>query len=134
MEILARCLWRCGDFAQALAQTRSLIRLNPYEPGYHCLRGACLQALGMYGEAVEAFERSLQGDENTRRLATQALVELEDLQHTLVGEMLAEDAVFRVRYTADPRSACESKGYRFTTSDLPAVTSSTGRGSWVQQA
>jgi tetratricopeptide (TPR) repeat protein len=108
METFAKSLWRASRFEQVVAATDKLLALNPYEPGYHALRGAALQALGRYGEAIECFDRSrdLPG-------SVDALRELQIWQAGLLSEMLSSDPVFKASYAQDPQKACESKGFKF---------------------
>src|SRR5437868_6340463 len=58
LEVLAKALWQAGDCDALLATIDRLLELNPYEPGYHSLRGAALQSTGKLGEAVRAFSRA----------------------------------------------------------------------------
>src|SRR5688572_16140773 len=58
LEIYAKALWRAGKCDELVPVVDRLIALNPYEPGYHALRGGALQSLGRYGEATDAFSRS----------------------------------------------------------------------------
>ena len=108
LETLAKSLWRSSRFNEVVAAAEKLLALNPYEPGYHALRGAALQALGRYGEAIECFDRS-------RELpgSLDSLRELQDWQGGLLSEMLASDPVFRASYAQNARSACEAKGFKF---------------------
>ncbi len=108
IETYAKSLWRSSRFAEVVAATDRLLALNPYEPGYHALRGAALQALGRYGEAVECFNRSrdLPG-------SVDALRELQIWQAGLLAELLNSDPVFKASYAQDAQKACEARGFRF---------------------
>jgi tetratricopeptide (TPR) repeat protein len=108
LETFAKSLWRASRFEQVVAATDRLLALNPYEPGYHALRGAALQALGRYAEAIECFDRSrdLPG-------SVDALRELQIWQAGLLSELLSADPVFKASYAQNPQKACEAKGFKF---------------------
>ena len=118
LELLARAHWRSGECELALDDLRHLIRLNPYEPGYHFLRGGALQALGLYGEAVHAYARCLESDNASLKAnAATAIRELETWQEGLIAEMLKSDRKFRAEYAIDPVEACKAHGFAFTAED-----------------
>src|ERR1051326_8661847 len=58
LEVLAKGLWQLSRHDELLVTLSSLVRLNPYEPGYHVLRGAVYQTLGRTGEAIKCFGRA----------------------------------------------------------------------------
>jgi hypothetical protein len=87
---------------------RTLIRLNPYEPGYHALRGAVYQALGRTGEAIKCFARAGNSDTNNA-----SVEELRDWQGALIATLLQDDPVFRTHYAQDPEDACRARGFEF---------------------
>src|SRR5580700_1569148 len=55
LELLAKAQWQSGVYDELLQTLSRLIRLNPYEPGYHALKGAALQCLGRYDDAIRSF-------------------------------------------------------------------------------
>jgi tetratricopeptide (TPR) repeat protein len=114
LEVLAKALWQGAEFSPLLEVLRRLIRLNPYEPGYFSLQGAVLQAIGRYGEAVEAYERSLSAlPLEAAQPIRRTLSELQEWQASLVAQLLGEDAVFRADYARAPLKACRAKGFGF---------------------
>lgn len=122
LELLARAWWRQGEFEKGLDALRHLIRLNPYEPGYHYLRGSSLQALGHYGEAIRAYARCLESDsESLRTSAAVSIRELEGWQENVIAEMLQSDATFRAEYAQDPMGACHRRGFAFCAEDTAAA-------------
>jgi len=122
LELLARACWRAGDFERGLDTLRHLIRLNPYEPGYHYLRGSALQALGHYGESIRAYSRCLDSDSDTLRQQTAtAIRELERWQEGVIAELIANDRVFRADYQQDPLAACQRRGFAFCAEDSTAA-------------
>lgn len=122
LELLARACWRAGDFERGLDTLRHLIRLNPYEPGYHYLRGSALQALGHYGEAIRAYSRCLESDSDSlRQQAASAIRELERWQEGVIAELIATDRVFRADYQQDPMAACKRRGFAFCAEDTTAA-------------
>lgn len=118
LELLARAFWRAGEYEHALDALRHLIRLNPYEPGYHYLRGGALQALGHYGEAVRAYSRCLEADnEKLSANAANAIRELESWEESVIAELLKSDRKFRAEYAIDPVEACRARGFAFSAED-----------------
>ena len=109
LEVLAKSLWQVGKHDDLLVTLTTLIRLNPYEPGYHALRGAVYQALGRTGEAIKSFARA--GAES--ETASACVEELRDWQGTLIADMLRDDIVFRTHYAQDPEAACRARGFEF---------------------
>jgi hypothetical protein len=105
LEVQARLLWKLQDFRGVVKTTSKLITLNPYEPGYHSLRGMALRGLGLYGEAAKSLAR----DPN----AVQQLQDLEGLQASLVKDTLLHDPVFAAKYAKDPVKALTEKGFYF---------------------
>jgi len=114
LEVLARSEWQRQRFDDVVSTTRRLIRLDPYNPGYHMLRGAAFQCLGMFGEATKAYARAneIGGTPDANR-AHQLIAELREWQGSLLSTLLEEDATFRAAYSRDPRAACQSKGFEF---------------------
>jgi tetratricopeptide (TPR) repeat protein len=118
LEISAKCQWRLGRFEPVVATTERLIRLNPYEPGYHSLRGAALQALGLLREAIRHFRRSIELGEDAN--SVNSVIFLEECQRSLVDEMLQNDEAFRDAFRRDPVAACLSKGIHLPVQALRA--------------
>ena len=105
LELYARLLWKQQDFKALVRTTNRLILLNPFEPGYHSLRGMSLRALGIYGEAAKALER----DPN----ASKQLLDLECFQASLIKDTIKHDAIFAAKYAKDPIKALTEKGFYF---------------------
>lgn len=108
LEVLAKGLWQLSKYNDLLLTLTTLVRLNPYEPGYHSLRGAVYQALGRTGEAIKCFARAEESD-----MASASVDELREWQGSLIADMLAEDIVFRTHYAQDPEAACRARGFEF---------------------
>jgi len=114
LEVLARSQWQQQSFDDLITTTRRLIRLDPYNPGYHMLRGAAFQCLGMFGEATKAYARATDHSSSPDAgRSLQLISELRDWQTNLLSQLLEEDACFRAAYSRDPRAACQSKGFEF---------------------
>jgi tetratricopeptide (TPR) repeat protein len=113
-EVLARAEWQLARYRELLATLSVLIRLNPYEPGYHALAGSAYQALGAVANAIRCFARA----ENSPT-AGAAIEELRSWQETLVAELLREDPSFQIAYARDPANACRERGFDFAESLAP---------------
>lgn len=109
LEVLAKALWQLGSFDDLLATLSTLTRLNPYEPGYHALRGAAHQCSGRTGEALKCFARAGSYCDT----ASASVEELRKWQGGLIAELLAEDVVFRTHYAQDPEGAVRARGFEF---------------------
>lgn len=107
LEVSAKALWQLARYDDLLTTLRTLVRLNPYEPGYHALRGAVYQALGRVGEAIKAFARAAEHSET----ASASVEELRDWQSTLIADLIRDDQVFRTHYAQDPDAACRARGF-----------------------
>lgn len=105
LETQAKLQWKQQDFRALVRTTARLIILNPFEPGYHGLRGMALRALGLYGEAAKELER----DPN----AAQQLLDLECFQAALIKDTIKHDQVFATKYAKDPVRALTEKGFYF---------------------
>jgi tetratricopeptide (TPR) repeat protein len=109
LEVLAKALWQLSRHDELLATLATLVRLNPYEPGYHSLRGAVHQAQGRTGEAIKCFARATDHSETARA----SIEELRDWQGTLIADLLRDDLVFRTHYAQDAEGACRARGFEF---------------------
>lgn len=107
LEVLAKAQWQLSSYNDLLVTLRTLVRLNPYEPGYHALRGAVFQALGHTGEAIKSFAR---GESET---SAASIEELREWQGSLIATLLRDDPVFRTHYAQDAEEACRSRGFEF---------------------
>jgi tetratricopeptide (TPR) repeat protein len=107
LEVLAKALWQMGRYDELLAALATMIRLNPYEPGYHALRGAVYQAVGRTGEAIKSFARA---DSETSAASVE---ELREWQGEIIARLLGEDPVFKAHYTQNPEEACQARGFEF---------------------
>lgn len=108
LETLAKAQWQENRYQDLLGTLGRLIRLNPYEPGYHALKGATLQCLGRYGDSIRSY---LRGGDNPG--ARESAEELRAWQADLVENLLREDHVFKVHYMRNPEEACRARGFEF---------------------
>jgi tetratricopeptide (TPR) repeat protein len=109
LEVLAKAQWQLSHYDDLLTTLSTLIRLNPYEPGYHSLRGAAYQAMGRTGEALKAFARAAEDSE----IASASVDELREWQSNLIADLISEDLVFKTHYAQDPEEACRARGFEF---------------------
>jgi tetratricopeptide (TPR) repeat protein len=107
LETLARAQWKAGQLDPLLRTLRTLTALNPYESGYHALRGAALQCLGRYGEAAAAFARGAQP-----KAIDASARELHSWQAELLNEMSRTDPVLRAHLRQNAPAACAARGFR----------------------
>jgi len=124
LETLAKVQWHLGKYEELLSTLDRLIGLNPYEPGYHALRGATHQALGQCGQAVVAFSRCAEGSSPEAASAREQIAELQEWERFLVSDLLERDPVFAADYAHDPQAACRKRGFEF-------VEQSTTSENWV---
>lgn len=123
LEVLARAEWQQQRFEALVSTTNRLIKLDPYNPGYHMLRGATFQCLGRFGEATKAYARSSSlGDSPDTQRSLALISELREWQAGLLSTLLAEDPTFRAAYRRDPHAACQSKGFEFVETPSSAET------------
>jgi tetratricopeptide (TPR) repeat protein len=108
LETMAKAQWQVNRYSDLLNTLGRLIRINPYEPGYHALRGAALQCLGRYGDSIRAY---LRGGDNPG--ARESAEELRSWQAQLVKSLLENDPVFKAHYTRNPEEACRARGFEF---------------------
>jgi tetratricopeptide (TPR) repeat protein len=106
LELLAKALWHGRQFETLMPVIARLVAANPFEPGYHALRGAALQEMGRYGDAVLSLER-------TGASGQLALAHLQEGQAGLVAALINEDPVFHAHYAQDPEGACKARGFAF---------------------
>jgi tetratricopeptide (TPR) repeat protein len=106
LEVLAKAQWQAGQFAQLSKTIETLIKLNPYEPGYFELRGFACQALGQLGESIRSFARA----RDNSAAARAAVEDLRAFQVGIVLDLMKCDATFRIRYRRDAGDACRSVG------------------------
>lgn len=118
LEAMAKALWQLGRYDELLVALATLIRLNPYEPGYHSLKGAALQSLGRTGEAIKSFGRVAEKSE----MAAAAVEELRGWQQGLIAELVQEDPVFRAHYAQGAEEACRAKGFDLLPDCAPGET------------
>lgn len=108
LEVRAHALWAVRDYLQTVVVTDRLILLNPFEPGYYSLKGAALQGLSRYGEAIRAYRRGIElGGES--HAETSALF-LQQCEESVLSDLLERDTAFREAYQIDPAAACHSRG------------------------
>ncbi|MBS1720738.1 MAG: hypothetical protein JST35_09860 [Armatimonadetes bacterium] len=106
-ELLARALWATGAHRALLDQLAILIDQNPYEPGYHALRGAVLEAQGFTGEAIKALSRARTTE------AIERIELLESMQKEQIESLMELNPEARAAFRADLRRACETYGFAF---------------------
>lgn len=119
MELMAKALWRLAKLPELLTLLERLTTLNPYEPGYHALRGAAYQALGRTAEANAAFARSTR--DASRELSSssiRALSALNGWHSERVEDLLRQDPAFRAEFQQDPERACRQRGLPWLNSEL----------------
>jgi len=109
MEAMAKALWHVRDFEQLAPLIDRLLAMNPYEPGYHALRGSLLYAKGQYSESLDSYERSLSlpGGEFIHDAPIRTLVEQ---QQALQVQLCQDDPVFRAAFQRDPKGTCKEQG------------------------
>jgi hypothetical protein len=108
LEIKAKAEWATLQFTDLLSTLNTLTRLNPYEPGYHHLRGAAFQCLERFEEARLAFERA-----GACSGAREAATELEIWQAGEIERLLELDLVFRTEFRRDASAACARRGFKY---------------------
>lgn len=90
LEGKAQAHWRRHEFQAAIDTARKMIALNPVEPGYLCLQGACHQQLGRYVAAAECFGRALDLAK-TPAMRKMVLAQIEGLEVLCGTRMVARD-------------------------------------------
>lgn len=123
LETMARALWKLGDLPRLVAHLDRMIAFNPYEPGYHSLKGAALQSMGCLGDAIRAFSSAVDLSKGCDTSSVEMLHELRRFQSGLIELLLADDLGFRIAYRRDPVSAARERGFEIeapvTVSRLP---------------
>ncbi len=119
LETLAKVQWHLGKFEALVPTLDRLLALNPYEPGYHALRGATHQAQGQCGKAVVDYSRCAEGDTPEAETARENIADIQEWERFLVSDLLERDPVFCADYFHDPKEACRKRGFEFV-EDLAA--------------
>lgn len=112
LEELARLQWSEGDCRALIDTLRRLTALNPFEPGYHYLRGAALQCLGLFRDALRAYDRCVQFAASP--LAADARAAADELRRwprEVVVRLAEADPAFRHRYERDPERTWRELGF-----------------------
>jgi tetratricopeptide (TPR) repeat protein len=113
LEVKSKALWRMGQFEAALKSLDKAVALNPFDPGYHFLKGDCLQSLQRNGEALEAFERCRSCAGGNLAEQTEIRIKaLQDWQSAVAGELACSDAGFRRQVELDPVAAMAQLGFK----------------------
>ncbi|MBN9502990.1 MAG: hypothetical protein BGO01_21320 [Armatimonadetes bacterium 55-13] len=113
LELLAKAQWQAGQCDELLSTLRTLIELNPYEPGYHSLQAGAYQSMGLCGSAVESYMRAVDLG-MPKSVEMDAMIEdLRRWQGGLVTSLLSTDPVFKASYEQDPARACRERGFNF---------------------
>ncbi|MCB8931913.1 MAG: hypothetical protein M9921_02350 [Fimbriimonadaceae bacterium] len=122
LEELARLQWSDGDCSGLIDTLRRLTALNPFEPGYHFLRGAALQCLGMFGDALTAYDRCARfTDSKLAEDARAAASELRRWPREIVSRLAEADLAFRHRYERDPEGTWRMLGFKESEEESPGV-------------
>jgi tetratricopeptide (TPR) repeat protein len=111
LELRARALWQLGELDELYSTIGSMIRLNPYEPGYFALLGAVEQSRGQIGAAIRSLNRCQRLSQKPDRATGEMLRELHVYQKAVLETLLAEDARFRAEYRRNPVQAARSRGF-----------------------
>jgi tetratricopeptide (TPR) repeat protein len=113
LEVKSKALWRMGRFEAALKTLDKAIALNPYDPGYHFLKGDCLQSLVRNGEALEAFERCRSCAAGNLAQQTEVRIKaLQEWQSAVAGELACSDGDFRRQVELNPVAAMAQLGFK----------------------
>ncbi|HEY3782152.1 MAG TPA: CDC27 family protein [Fimbriimonadaceae bacterium] len=113
LEVKSKALWRMGQFEAALKSLDKAIALNPFDPGYHFLKGDCLQGLSRNSEALDAFERCRSCASGNLAQQTELRIKaLQDWQSAVAGELACSDAAFRMQLEANPVAAMAQLGFK----------------------
>ena len=106
LELLAKAQWKGSRNRDLIPTLGRLIALNPYEPGYHALKGAAHQSVGDYENALACYRRA-RGCSEVVGLS----VLLSEAQDEMIRQLVAEDPIFRIRYARNPVQACKDSGF-----------------------
>ena len=115
-ELRAKLSWHLGDLEDVVRTTRTLMRLNPHEPGYMLLLGMAHSNRGRHAEAVRVFQRALQmkAEPQFQKQVLAAMKQAEIEQTDTVIKLTSEDDSFRARFESDPVTACREQGFEFS--------------------
>ena len=102
-ELLGRAALRLGEPQEALDAAGRLLALNPYDPGYHSLRGLAMRDLGRYAEGAGELARD--------PMAGIALGGLAVEQERVVADLVRTDPRFARRYAAAPARTLSEEGF-----------------------
>lgn len=122
MELHAKYLWETGKFAETVKTLDRLIEVNPYEPGYHCLKGMSLRCLGKFGPALRSLRVGIVAP-GARAAISEALT----WQGSLINEMRRSDRTFALAEKRDPAKALRQYGFEPSEVDRPARRLQQGR-------
>ncbi len=103
LELLGRAALRLGEPEETLRVAGRLLSLNPYDPGYHSLRGLAMRDLGRFAEGAGELSRDPK--------AHGALGALAYDQERLVAELVRTDDRFARRYAAAPARTLREDGF-----------------------
>lgn len=103
LELLGKAALKLGEPQEAAWAAARLLSINPYEPGYHSLRGLALQAQGLFAPGGRALDRDPK--------ARLALGALEADQETLVADLARTDPRFARRLAAAPARTLREEGF-----------------------
>lgn len=103
LELLGLSLLREEAYTDVVGVANRLLALNPYEAGYHSLKGLAMQGLGRYGESAASLRRD--------PAALPALWNLEQAQSRLIENLLQEDPKFARAYAASPARSLRERGF-----------------------
>lgn len=103
LELLGRAALRLSEPREAAWAAARLLAINPYDPGYHSLRGLALQAQGLFAPGGRALGRDPR--------AGLALGALEADQEDLVADLVRTDPRFARRLAAAPARTLREEGF-----------------------
>ena len=103
LELLGKAALKLGEPQEAAWAASRLLAINPYDPGYHSLRGLALQSQGLFAPGGRAL-----GRDPKARLALGAL---EADQETLVADLARTDPRFARRLAAAPTRTLREEGF-----------------------
>jgi|GEM_PF-6851155 len=121
-EAIAQAHWHLREYRSCLTVAKSLIVLNPHEPGYSLLQGMCHHMLGQYQAALSALHGSFEKSdrEESRRQIQQQIAHVEETIVCAVNMLRQSDRRFEAAFDADPETAFAAIGIH-TQTDVPSV-------------